>query len=269
MDELEGKVSAGATMIMMGMDNGMYYGEQEDGGRALPRQDEDKKFHVEGRVEVGTRKQAKGLLSHCLPILDKYENNRKVLLSPSVRWFRRKCCENEDHCTNFGSAGYRKGMLADLTEVRDAMMELCREEGLQMYRVMSTCELLGLRAAMEEDEVERILGSDPIHMTEDGYVTLAENIVRTLDNPTTLFVGEKRSRDESSERVVVGGWKRKTHEWLYNTVSGTGARGKVVQMRAAGTYNSGPSRVMEGNRARGSSSGGYMGVGGGQWPTNY
>jgi hypothetical protein len=23
---------------------------------------------------------------------------------------------------------------------------------------------------------------------------------------------------------VVGGWKRKTHEWLYNTVSGTGAR---------------------------------------------
>jgi hypothetical protein len=30
------------------------------GGRALPKQGEDKKFHVEGRVEVGTRKQAKG-----------------------------------------------------------------------------------------------------------------------------------------------------------------------------------------------------------------
>jgi hypothetical protein len=36
---------------------------------------------------------------------------------------------------------------------------------------------------MEEDEVERILGSDPVHMTEDGFVTLAENIVRMLDNP--------------------------------------------------------------------------------------
>jgi hypothetical protein len=48
------------------------------------------------------------------------------------------------------------------------MMELCRDEGMQMYKVMSTCELLGLRAAMEEDEVERILGTDPVHMTEDG-----------------------------------------------------------------------------------------------------
>jgi hypothetical protein len=57
---------------------------------------------------------------------------------------------------------------------KDAMMELCRDEGMQLYKVMSTCELLGLRAAMEEDEVERILGSDSVHMTEDGFVTLAE-----------------------------------------------------------------------------------------------
>ncbi len=60
-----------------------------------------------------------------------------------------------------------------------------------MYRVMSTCELLGLRAAMEEDEVERILGKDPVHMTEDGFVTLTENIVRMLDNPATFFCGGK------------------------------------------------------------------------------
>jgi hypothetical protein len=72
MEEMEGKVSPGAKLTMMGLDNGMYYGEQEDGGRALPKQGEDKKFHVEGRVEVGTRKQAKGLLGHCLPILDRY-----------------------------------------------------------------------------------------------------------------------------------------------------------------------------------------------------
>jgi hypothetical protein len=76
MVEMEGKVSPGAMLIMMGLDNGLYYGEQEDGGRALPKQGEDKKFHVEGRVEVGTRNQAKGLLGHCLPILDRYERNR-------------------------------------------------------------------------------------------------------------------------------------------------------------------------------------------------
>jgi hypothetical protein len=270
MKEMEGKVNPGATLIMMGLDNGMYYGEQEDGGRALPKQGEDKKFHVEGRVEVGTRKQAKGLLGHCLPILDRYERNRKVLLSPSVRWFRRRCCDCEEHCTNFCLAGYRKGMLADLSEVKDAMMELCRDEGMQMYKVMSTCELLGLRAAMEEDEVERILGTDPVHMTEDGFVTLAENLIRILDNPATLFAGEKRSREEQVEGGVVGSWRRKTHEWLYNTVSGTGARrdNRVMTGRVTVPVSL-PSLVPGISGARSSTSGGGMNTGGGRWSNNY
>jgi hypothetical protein len=38
MKELEGKVSKQAVMVMMGMDNGMFYEESEDGGRALPRE---------------------------------------------------------------------------------------------------------------------------------------------------------------------------------------------------------------------------------------
>jgi hypothetical protein len=63
------------------------------------------------------------LLGHCLPLLDRYEKNRKVLLSP-VRWYRRKCYDSEEHCTSFCAVGYRKGMLADLMEVKDAMMEL-------------------------------------------------------------------------------------------------------------------------------------------------
>jgi hypothetical protein len=270
MKEMEGKVNPGATLIMMGLDNGMYYGEQEDGGRALPKQGEDKKFHVEGRVEVGTRKQAKGLLGHCLPILDRYERNRKVLLSPSVRWFRRRCCDCEEHCTNFCLAGYRKGMLADLSEVKDAMMELCRDEGMQMYKVMSTCELLGLRAAMEEDEVERILGTDPVHMTEDGFVTLAENLIRTLDNPATLFAGEKRSREEQVEGGVVGSWRRKTHEWLYNTVSGTGARrdNRVMTGRVTVPVSL-PSLVPSSSGTRSSTSGGGTNTGGGRWSNNY
>jgi hypothetical protein len=160
-------------------------------------------------------------------------------------------------------------MLADLSEVKDAMMELCREEGMQMYKVMSTCELLGLRAAMEEDEVERILGTDPVHMTEDGFVTLAENLIRTLDNPATLFAGEKRSREEQVEGGVVGSWRRKTHEWLYNTVSGTGARRDNRVTGRVTVPVSLPSLVPSSSGARSSTSGGGMNTGGGRWSNNY
>ncbi len=141
-----------------------------------------------------TAKQAKGLLRNCMPIIERYAENKKVFLSPTVRFYRTRCCTKEEHCTNLDTAGYRRGMLADLSVIRDAMLEVCREEGVQLYKVLGTCELLGLKAAMEEDEVERLLGSHPVHMTEEGYVTLAEQMIKLISYPTQLFVGEKSVR---------------------------------------------------------------------------
>jgi len=69
-------------------------------------------MHVEGRLEVASPKQAKGLLQNCKPILDLLRGNRKVIMSPLTRYFRAKCCDDEQHCTNIGQAGYRSGMLA-------------------------------------------------------------------------------------------------------------------------------------------------------------
>jgi hypothetical protein len=41
MGDMDGKVSKQAVRIMMGMDNGIFYEENEDGGRALPTRGED------------------------------------------------------------------------------------------------------------------------------------------------------------------------------------------------------------------------------------
>jgi hypothetical protein len=35
---------------------------------------------------------------------------------------------------------------------------------------------------------------------------------------------QKRERKECTGSAEVGGWRRKTHEWLFNVVSGTGAK---------------------------------------------
>ncbi len=146
----------------------------------------------------------------------KYAGLKKVFLSPTVRFYRTRCCTKEDHCTNMDTAGYRRGMLSDLVVIKDAMLEFCRDEGIQLYKVLGSCELLGLKAAMEEDEVERLLGSHTVHMTDEGYVTMAEQLIKLISNPTQLFVGEKREREEYSGPAEVGGWRRKTHEWLFN-----------------------------------------------------
>ncbi len=63
-----------------------------------------------------------------------------------------------------------------------------------------------------------------MHMTDEGYVAMAEQLVKLISNPTQLFVGEKREREEYAGPAEVGGWRRKTHEWLLNMVAGTGAK---------------------------------------------
>jgi hypothetical protein len=43
--DLEGRV-----VVLYGMDNGVYYEEDEDGDRSLPKAVENVKFHVNGKV---------------------------------------------------------------------------------------------------------------------------------------------------------------------------------------------------------------------------
>jgi hypothetical protein len=60
-------------------------------------------------------------------------------------------------------------------EIKDAISEQCREDCHVLYKVASPSELLGLKVSMEEDEVEKLLGKDPVHMTKEGYWNLAES----------------------------------------------------------------------------------------------
>ena len=67
------------------MDNGVFYEEDEDGDRSLPKADEKGKYHVAGKLELATQKQAKGLFCNCLVILDRLKGCRKLLMAAGVR----------------------------------------------------------------------------------------------------------------------------------------------------------------------------------------
>jgi hypothetical protein len=69
--------------------------------------------------------------------------------------------------------------------------------GHVMYNVANPCELLGLKVSMEEDEVEKLLGKEPVPLTKEGYWNLAENPVKMVESRRrTFYIGEKREREE-------------------------------------------------------------------------
>jgi hypothetical protein len=51
-EQLGKKDISDSVVIFMGLDNGLYYGEDEDGERTLPKKDKEGKYHVEGQVQL-------------------------------------------------------------------------------------------------------------------------------------------------------------------------------------------------------------------------
>jgi hypothetical protein len=93
-------VDRDAVVILMWLDNGTYYEKDEEGTRRLPRKDEEKVYHVEGKLAVG-------LMKNCREELDEINENRKMLVGPVPRDLRTKCCDKQGHFTNFEEMGYR------------------------------------------------------------------------------------------------------------------------------------------------------------------
>jgi hypothetical protein len=233
--ELMGKVDlTDRVVIIYGMDNGTFYAEDEDGDRALPKPGKDGIFHVKGKVEVATEKQVKGLVYNCGKILEILVENNKILVTPGVRFFREPCCPDKGHCVNLEEGGYRRGMLEDLARLKEAVEEVCREEGMSRFKVVSPSELLGIRAVMDENELIQILGGDAVHMAPRGYRQLGECFVRMVESQKATFTGGKRDREEEEESDNGGivNFHRRRHEWLYNVVSGEGGwkPAQVVKM---------------------------------------
>jgi hypothetical protein len=228
-ETIKEKVAKEAVVVLMGMDNMAYYEEDEEGTRRLPRRDEEGTYHIEGKLVMAAPRQVVGLVKNCREVLEEVPDNRKVLFGPGPRYLRCKCCDKPGHCSNFGEAGYRKELLSDMQEAKVAIGEVCRDMGLRSFKVTNPADLMGLRSYMEEGEVARLLGDDPVHYTAEGFAVMGRNLIDMVEGPRSVFQAEKRGRTSSDGGtdgmpvgVDMGSWRRGNTEWLHNEVSGLG-----------------------------------------------
>jgi hypothetical protein len=270
-ETIKENVAKEAVVVLMGMDNMAYYEEDEEGTRRLPRRDEEGTYHVEGKLVMAAPRQVVGLVKNCREVLEEVPDNRKVLFGPGPRYLRGKCCDKPGHCCNFGEAGYRKELLSDMQEAKMAMGEVCRDMGLRSYKVTNAADLMGLRSYMEEGEVARLLGDDPVHYTAEGFAVMGRNLIDMVEGPRSVFQSEKRGRtasDGGAEGLPVGvdmgSWRRGNTEWLHNEVSGLGGWRGGRAAQGSQPRGRGLSRGRGEPRGRGAE-GGYPGYSG--YPT--
>ncbi|MFO0003819.1 MAG: hypothetical protein ACK559_22090, partial [bacterium] len=69
------------TIVYQLFDNVRYYTKKPDGGRVLPSKGRDGKYHVEGRLDIANRDEAKKMVSTAIPILRAGGQCRKFILT--------------------------------------------------------------------------------------------------------------------------------------------------------------------------------------------
>jgi hypothetical protein len=215
------------VVVLWIMDNSLYFAEDEEGARVLPKRGEDGKYHIEGQLKLASGKKATKALEKFLPVLRRMKKNKKVILVPSPRHICQPCCQ-ETHCTNRGEAGFLPGILEGTKDIRRAVRDACHEWRVTNYKVVNGCTLLGLHENSGYEEWEGAMGTDSVHLTEMAYRKIAESITQMSEGRDAVFSGGKRELEEEEERPAPTILGRKA--WVYgpNTSHAEGAEEGVV-----------------------------------------
>jgi hypothetical protein len=151
-------------------DNNVYFSVQPDGTMALPVK-RDGKYHVIGDLGMADRTIIKALFSTASPLLRAGGENKKILFSPLLRYATGACCSNKAHVTNLRTAGQGE-RLADIAKW---LKDIAFFKRIRNFRILDP-----LKHLLQEDKftaaakrITRYWGSDPVHMSREGYQLLA------------------------------------------------------------------------------------------------
>ncbi len=180
------------TIVYQLLDNMSYYVKKPDGNRNLPGKGTDRKYHVDGKLEIANREEVKRLVSTSNPLLRAGGKCRKVILTPSGEYRYTPYCNVRGHCSNMKNSNYGRWIEGKLAEMRGIVRDYVRIKNIKRASVLEFGQLImppaGQSSYLHEEE---IWGEDPVHYTAKGY-SLAAAGLETL-------VYEKRGEEKEAE----------------------------------------------------------------------
>ena len=149
----------------------------------------------------------KKIFTTALPLFRAGGKNRKLILSPLLRFINSKCFETETHITNFVGKTYAKGMGKQLAEIHGWLDDLAHGKRLQNYEFICPSSSIGLadnstlKDRGEREKLRDRWGTDPVHLTAAGYAAFAEALA---DSCSASGEGKKETpsppKDTTSRR---------------------------------------------------------------------
>ena len=152
-------------------DSSFHFARTEEGS-LIPacRSLADGKFHTQGEAVVA--------FTATKAVLEAVGKLQKVIISPLPRHLFNSCCQDPDHCTNIGTAGYREETESAIIACRKNLKDFCFRHDIGGCKVI--CPWSSIRRRV--DELWMTL--DPIHMTTVGYDLVAGMVLEAYAGGT-------------------------------------------------------------------------------------
>jgi hypothetical protein len=203
----------GETIIIYQLfDNLCYRVCDDNGNRSLPVRGDDGKYHLPGKMVLADRDEFRTIFMDILPLLRASANSVKILMTPLMRYVRRKCCDDPGHITNKGSFGEEIG--EGLNEICYWLRNMAFTRRIQNFTVLDPNEtmLAGDHIVKDAMQIKKFWKDDPVHMTAAGYKKLGKLILESLlDTNLTRAIEKKEVAKPARPRVD---WAERRSGWV-------------------------------------------------------
>jgi len=182
-------MTSGDVVILQLLDNTCYMSRTEEGGDLPIRQFNNGEYHVDGEVILAGKDRQYLIFNTILPLLRLVEGRNVILVTPTIRYVKSTCCEDQEHATNWYEAGFEEKLRADLDVCRQNFKDFTFTAGIRGFRVCNPSPTLPGAA---EDMEDLVWGEDPVHPLPEGYERITDLLEREIE--ARLARGEKRKR---------------------------------------------------------------------------
>jgi len=159
---------------------------------------EDDGYHINGSLVVAPDFFIRNQIDLLKRLVALCEGHMVIILCPVPRYVTFRCCDDQNHCTNYDDPSYLATLLLDLSRIRESLTK-----GIPSAMIMDTLEVIIGKGeknfAAKEEAINAGWSQDPVHANLHTYFKLASNTIQLIEEASkTDSNGGKRQRSNSS-----------------------------------------------------------------------
>ncbi len=154
-----------------------------DGSTSLPYRSGGR-FHLGGETVVSPLDTFLKTIEAIIPILSATQDTPCVIIPPLPRDLFDRCCDDNEHCTNFSQLNFAQNLLSGYIQLRNLLIRSLAQKGLTNFKVMDTCCITACKNTANTttrlSELRQVTAKDGVHFVSAGYANLAARMTTCL-----------------------------------------------------------------------------------------